>query len=188
MIMLPAINMEERLIHGVVLQCNDGRWFTQDNPDMSGRRLLALSTGTALQRWCGQESIDTIVGNGKGGGLPDVNELNAAIPRDQWELGLDGQPRPPWQRQYIVYLLDMTDASLFTYINSTVGARIAVTRLIECVGWMRALKGAEVFPVITTDSRPMKTAFGTKMRAEFTIVEWHDFGGEEKPAIEDKSA
>ena len=188
MLNLPKIDMHERLIHGSLLRCTDGHWSTQDALDMSGRKLLALSTASALQRWQDQTPIETIVDDGEG--LPDVDGLNAAIPRDEWELGLDGAPRAPWQRQFIAYLLDVDDASLFTFINSTFGAKLAVKKLIDRVGWMRALRGATLFPLIALESRQMKTRFGTKMRPEFTIVDWRDLGttGEPTRAIEDGSA
>src|SRR5262249_41183991 len=36
--------------------------------------------------------------------------------------------------------------------------------------------------VVKLDNRPMKTSFGvTKLRPEFTIVEWRDLGGERRP-------
>jgi hypothetical protein len=178
---LPAIDTSERLIHGSLLKCVDGRWSTQDVPDMTGHQLLALSTAKAIQRWQNKEP-EIIVDSGTG--LPDVDELNATIPRTQWELGLDGQPRPPWQREYAVYLLDVSDASIYTFANGTVGARIAWERLVDRVSWMRALRGAAVFPLITLDSRPMKTQFGTKLRPEFSITDWRDLGSTGNPALE----
>ena len=182
MLNIPKIDTSERLIHGSLLKCVDGRWGTQDDPDMTGHQLLALMTAKAIQRWQLKEPVDTIVDTGTG--LPDIDELNAEIPRAEWEAGLDGQPRPPWQRQYVVYLLATHDASIFTFANGTIGARIALERLVDRVNWMRALRGATVFPLITLDSRPMKTQFGTKLRPEFSITDWQDLGGTGKPALE----
>ena len=179
---LPTIDTTERLIHGSLLKCVDGRWATQDTPDMTGHQLLALATARANQRWQLKEPVDTVVDTGTG--LPDVDELNAKIPRTEWEPGLDGQPRPPWQLQYVVYLLDPADASIYTFINSTVGASIAWDRLVGRVSWMRALRGAAVFPVVTLDSRSMKTKVGSKQRPEFSIVNWRDLGGTGTPAVE----
>jgi hypothetical protein len=179
---LPTIDTSERLIHGPLLKCIDGRWSTQDGPDLTGHQLLALATANAVQRWHLKEPPDTIVDSGAG--LPDVDELNAKIPRAEWEPGLDGQPRPPWQRQYVVYLLDTADASLFTFANGTVGAKIAWERLRDRVSWMRALRGTAVFPLVTLDSRPMKTKIGTKLRPEFSITDWRDLGGPGNPALE----
>jgi hypothetical protein len=175
MMNLPTIDTNERLIHGSLLKCVDGRWSTQDDPDMTGTQLLALTTAKAIQRWQLKEPVDTVVDTGTG--LPDIDELNAKIPRAEWEAGLDGQPRPPWQRQYVVYLLDTSDASLFTFANGTIGARMAWERLVDRVSWMRALRGAAVFPVVALESRPMKTQFGTKQRPEFSIIDWRDLGG-----------
>ena len=88
---LPTIDTSERLIQGSLLKCVDGRWSTQDGPDLSGKRLLALTTAKAIQRWQLKEPVETIVdANAE---LPDVDELNSKIPRAEWEPGLDGQPR-----------------------------------------------------------------------------------------------
>ena len=182
MMNLPMIDTSERLVHGSLLKCVDGRWGTQDDPDMTGHQLLALTTAKANQRWQLKDLVDTVVDTGTG--LPDIDVLNAKIPRAEWEPGLDGQPRPPWQRQYVVYLLDTSDASLFTFANGTIGAKKAWQRLVDRVAWMRALRGAAVFPVVVLESRPMKTQFGAKLRSEFSITDWRDLGGAGNPALE----
>jgi hypothetical protein len=139
-----------------------------------------------VQRWQDQLPVETIV-KLPGVPLPDVDELNAKIPENEWEEGLDGSPRPPWVKQHVVYLLNPHDASLFTFINSTTGAMIAVERLKDKVRWMRALRGEKVMPFIKLDAKPMPTKFGMKQRPEFTILEWRDLGGLQTattPAIE----
>lgn len=178
---LPAINTSERLIHGELLKCVDGRWSTNDDSALTGTQLLALTTVKAIKRWL--EPVETIVDTGTG--LPDVDELNAKIPRTEWDLGLDGHPRPPWEQQYVVYLLNTSDASLFTFANGTIGAMIAWERLVDRINWMRALRGSAVFPLVTLDSRPMKTKVGIiKLRPEFSIADWRDLGTTGSPAIE----
>ena len=96
MMNLPTIDTSERLIHGSLLKCVDGRWSTQDNPEMTGRQLLALTTAKAIQRWKLNGAVETVVDTGTG--LPDIDELNAQIPRAEWEAGLDGQPRASGSR------------------------------------------------------------------------------------------
>ena len=98
-------------------------------------------------------------------------------PEGAWELGLNGEPKPPWQLNFVVYLLDVSDASLRTFANSTVGARIAYERLTDRVAWMRSLRGATVLPLVKLDAKPMKTKVGTKQRPEFTIIDWRDMSG-----------
>ena len=163
---------EQRLIQGSILRCVDGHWADGDGVAFPPEtKLLALATAMALQHWKDKLPIETILKK-PGEPLPDLDELNAKIPKKQWELGLDKKPRPPWVRQHIVYLLNPADAGLFTFINSTVGASIAVDRLKTKVQWMRALRGANVVPVVQLDSKPMKTKLGQKLRPEFIIVEW----------------
>lgn len=179
---LPTINITERLIHGSLLKCIDGRWSTQDEADMTGKQLLALMTAKAIQRWRSEGPVETLVDTGAG--LPDVDELNEAFPQSEWELGLDGQPRPPWQPQYAVYLLDASDASLYTFANGTTGAKIAWQRLVDRISWMWALRRAKVVPLVKLDSKMMKTKFGAKLRPEFTVVNWRDFSDSGGPPLE----
>jgi hypothetical protein len=168
---------DDRLIQGTIIRCVDGRWTTRDGTAFAPEtRLLALAVTQALQHWHDQMPVETIIKHGSEP-LPNVDELNAKIPEAEWEDGLDGNPRPPWVKQHVVYLLDPKDASLYTFINSTVGALIAVERLKDKVKWMRALRGAKVVPVVKLDAKQMPTKRGPKMRPEFTVLEWRDLGG-----------
>lgn len=121
--------------------------------------------------------------------MPDVDELNSQIPKQEWETGLDGNPRPPWQLQYVVYLINPETGDTWTFINSTTGARIAYERLRDKFKWMRALRGPNIAPLVKPDSRPMRTMFGQKMRPEFTILEWRVLSPESRivPQIEHKA-
>src|SRR6187397_267449 len=89
MMNLPTIDTSERLIHGSLLKCVDGRWSTQDGPDMTGRQLLALTTAKAIQRWLLKEPSETIVDSGAG--LPDVDEAQRQDPTGRMGAG----PRRP---------------------------------------------------------------------------------------------
>jgi hypothetical protein len=165
-----------RIIQGTILRCTDGVWTDGDGVELPpDTKLVALSTTMCLQRWKDQMPAETIrkVGNEP---LPDLDELNDQIPRSEWEIGLNDEPRPPWQLQHVVYLLDPSDASVFTFISSTFGARLATERLRSKVAWMRQLRNNHVVPLIKLDSKPMKTKFGKKQRPEFTILEWRQLG------------
>jgi hypothetical protein len=163
-----------RLIKGQLLRWNETNgWFDRDGlqpPEI----LLAIALSEALQCWKGKKPVETITAKP----LPDINDLNEAVPKSEWELGLDAKPKPPWQHQVIVYLIDPASGGFFTYLNSTIGARIAVDQLREKVITMRALRGARVVPVVKLAHRPMKTAFGMKHRPEFEVVEWRHWGGD----------
>ena len=66
---------------------------------------------------------------------------------------------------------------MFTFINSTIGAAIAVSRLRDRVRMMQTLRGGNVVPVVKLDSGPMDTRFGRKIRPEFTVESWVQLGG-----------
>jgi hypothetical protein len=171
-----------RLIRGVILKCVDGRWKDADELTPPPQLLVVGST-RALQCWSDSKPVDTIVEQ-PDEPLPDVDELNAQIPEKEWEPGLDGKPRPPWQLNYVVYLINVETADTYTFLNSTTGARIAFERLTDKIEMMQRLRGNGVAPIVKLDSRPMKTNFGTKQRPEFTIIEFRDLGGggDQQPA------
>jgi hypothetical protein len=169
-----ATGSSDRLIKGTILRCVDGRWADGNEISFPADTvMLALGTTQALQHWQDGMPIETIVKQA-GQPLPNLQELNAEIPQEEWDLGLDNKPRPPWVLQFVVYLLDLNDASTYTFINSTIGARIAVEHLENRVRAMRMLRGVRVIPLVKLEARPMNTRYGQKLRPEFTIIEWRE--------------
>lgn len=167
-----------RVIQGTIIKCIDGHWFDRDKtPIAAGAQFLVLSTTQIIQRWEGQRPVETII-KVPGEPLPNIDVLNAKVPRDQWELGFDGTPRPPWQHQHVVYLLDPVSCARFTFASGTIGASIAVADLRDAVKWQRAMRGANVYPLVTLATKAMKTRFGQKLRPEFKIVGWRILGNE----------
>jgi hypothetical protein len=160
----------DRLIQGTKVSCVDGVWTASDGSELPPEPIV-ISTTTAVQQWEDGYPITTIKKE-PGKPLPDVDELNAKISQKKWEPGLNGTPRAPWERVEVVYLLNPQDASVFTFISSTAGARIAVRRLRDRVTLMRRLRGNAVVPIVKLDSKPMKTKYGQKLRPEFTILDW----------------
>ena len=61
--------------------------------------------------------------------MPDPEELNSAIPKSEWESGIDGQPRQPWEHVVIVYLVNLGTGEIYTYTAATIGAHIAYDEL-----------------------------------------------------------
>jgi hypothetical protein len=169
------------MIKGAILKCVDGTWSAKDGSEINtAMKFLCIGTRQALQRWQDASPIE-VIAKEAGKSLPDVNELNARIPQDEWETGLDGRPRPPWTRAWFADFIRESDAAAYTFVNSTFGARIAVERLDDKVFRMRMLMGADVVPIITLGSAPMKTQFGTKLRPEFNVTAWRELNRIEPP-------
>jgi hypothetical protein len=163
----------DRLIQGIIARWDAERgWHDRDGLPLPSP-MIVLGTTQAIQRFRDKQCIKTITTKP----LPDVDELNAAVPKTEWELGLSGQPREPYQLFFVVYLLNPIDAQVYTYLNSTTGAEIAVERLASKIRNMRLLRGAPVSPVVTLGEAPMKTSFGLKSRPDFVITDWQVLGG-----------
>jgi hypothetical protein len=168
----------DRLLQGTRAACVDGEWTrasdgTKIPPD---KRFLCLGTAEGLQHWEDGKLIEEIKKK-PNESLPDVDDLNAKIPEDTWEEGING-PRPPWTHVYAVYLLDEDDGSILTHINSTDGAKIATKELKSRVKWKRAMLGGRtVNPIVTLGKQVVSRQY-KKMGPAFIIVndDWRDFG------------
>jgi hypothetical protein len=175
----------DRIIVGVMTRCVDGGWTGDGVPIPTGTRLLALATTMVLQRWRDEIPAETI--RPKPGEtyttLVDLrDDLNSKTDKSTWETGIDGQPRPPWVLSFLVYMLNPTTAEKFTYVNSTIGARIAITDLKDKVSSMRAIRGEHVIAEVELASKLMTTRFGQKIRPHFNVTDWKTFNTAAKPA------
>ncbi len=74
---------------------------------------------------------------------------------------------------YVVHFCDPQTGALYTFVNKTYGSKLAYERLEEQIAVMRALRGANVVPVVLLDQAPMKTVnFGMKSRPHFKVVDF----------------
>jgi hypothetical protein len=161
---------ENRTLQGYRLAFTDGRWLCQGMP-AKDTEYFAIDCKRVIQRWHDQTIMEEIFEP-----LPDVTKLNQGIPKSEWEPGLDGSPKPPFQENRVICLLDPQTAEKFTVISSSIGLRIAYEQLIDSVQTMRKLRGAPVVPVVQLACAPMKTRFGLKTRPHLAIVRWVNFG------------
>jgi hypothetical protein len=144
--------------------------------------MLVLAVGELLVRWQGNKPEYI-----REKPLPDPKVLNEAIPKSQWEKGIDGKLREPWAHNVAAIFVNPKTGVLYKWNAPTTGAHIAIEALTEAVVTMRALRGAKVMPLVTLGARPMKTNFGMSSRPHFEIIGWKSPGGdasqvEAKPA------
>ena len=151
----------------------DGDWTLGGVPADPKRRLVAVHTQSFVRRWQGKRVVHTITEKP----LPDLEQLNATIPTDEWELDLNGAPRKPYELAHRLDLLDLDSGEHTCFIGATVGAAIAVSRLKDKVAWMRRLRGPNVVPQVTLSSAPFKTQFGMRKRPDFRVAAWFDLSG-----------
>jgi hypothetical protein len=160
-----------RVIVGPIEKFVDGDWTTGGLPADPKRRLAAVGTDVIIQRWREQRVIEVFVEKP----LPNLELLNEAAPKDEWEEDLNGNPRPPYQRASIVHLLNIGTAERTTFISATKGAAIAVRQLKDQVKWMRKLRGADgVVPQVELGWAPFPTRYGMRKRPDFKLTAWVD--------------
>ena len=169
---LPVLNAEQG-VHGKIVQFKDREHLLRDGtaipPDQA---FLILGARPILQRWEQRIPVEENVEQP----LPDVEQLNDEIPKDQWELDDNGKPKAPWSPAWAVYLLDPKDAQIYTHINGTKGQKVAYETLRSKIEWMRALRGELVLPIVTLGDELFSKQF-RKYRPEFVIIDWRRFGG-----------
>jgi hypothetical protein len=176
---LPSIRLEpDRITVGQLAKYIDNRdgWSMHETkkPMPKNHDYLGLGTRRALQSW--DDGRPKIIAEVAGGApLPSVDELNAQVPEEQWEIGLSGKPEPPWKKQFIFYWLDLHDLTVMTFANSTLGAMRAVCDLEDKWDWAKALYGDDVRPLIKPGDAPFPTQFGERRRPVFEIVGWRVF-------------
>lgn len=171
--------VHEQVIHGDIFSCVDGNWKDGEGKDIPlDKPFICLGTAEVVQRFeDGTPVKDDVYIRTTTKPLPDIDDLNAKIPQDQWGLGIDGTPsRPPWSHSYTAYLLDPVDASIHTYINDTGGAEKGIQLLNGRVKWMRALRGARVFPVVRLGKRLHSKKYN-KFGPNFIVLNFRELGG-----------
>jgi hypothetical protein len=172
-----AGSQNSRLIKDVRVRWNDTKHWHDGDGLAVPLEMLLLEVREVLQRWKDgrAEIIDTQP-------LPRPDELNSKIPVNEWELGFEGKPRPPWEREFVFYLINLATGESYTFASTTYGARLAYDHICDAVANMRALRGAKIWPLVHLSERPMKTNHGRRTRPHLEIVGWKS-PGEVGPAL-----
>jgi hypothetical protein len=163
-------DIDDRVIRGKIIKSVDGRLSCDDRPFPENKPLIVQGVARVAQHWLDGKPVESIFVTPEN--PVDIDKLNAAIPKEDWEDGFDGEPRPPWQMNFVVYFIDELDGATYTMLNSTFGMRQAYRGLCDQVKTMRMLRGSPVTPVVTIGNTIMKTKFGSKARPEFNVIEW----------------
>lgn len=168
------LDTDGRLIQGCIIKFDataSPHWNRGDGGTLAAK-YLPVGTLTALQKWEKQKPVETIIKE-PGKALPNIDELNASVPANQWELGNDGMPKAPWQLQHIVYLVNPETAERGTFATGTIGGSMAVRELKDTISLMRKLKAnPRLTPTVKLGQRKMKTKYGERPRPAFEITGW----------------
>ena len=139
-----------RVGRGSYLRWNDTQGWRDRDGLPAPSPLLVVGVNEIVRRWKDGMAEDIIDKP-----LPNPEQLNAAIPVNEWEKGRDDKPRPPWAHNVVVYLVSLATGETYTYAAPTVGAHMAHDALKEAVITMRALRGTKCMPVVNQIDRRM---------------------------------
>jgi hypothetical protein len=166
------------LIKGTKLKfSNDFEWMAGDDTVIAGdREFLVVEIVKAVQKWIDQRPVETRV-LGANEKFPDMDELNAAAPREEWTEKF-GKEVGPWDKCYVVYLLDPATMRIYSYPTNTNGGGHAVRELRETTRMARRLHGQNLYPRVRLGDVHMNTQFGGRQRPFFDIVRYEMLGSE----------
>ncbi|PSO25113.1 hypothetical protein [Bradyrhizobium sp. MOS002] len=160
-----------RVGRGSYLKWNDKQGWIDRDGVAAPSPMLVFDVDEILRRWKNNVAEDIVDKP-----LPDPDDLNGAIPVEDWEKGVDGKRRPPWAHTVVVYLVNLSTGENYTYAAATTGAHIAFDALTEAVKTMRVLRGTLCVPIVNLTDRPMKMKFGHGKRPHLEIIGWRTLG------------
>src|SRR5215831_115654 len=161
----------DRLIQGQILLFADWRYTAgkEREPVALGRRLIARSTLHYWRRWEGGKIVQHILRQ-PGKKLPERDALGYDD-RNEWDIGLDGEPQDPWQETRSILFEDPSTAELYTFVTTSGGGRSAVVTLGDQISRVRAVH-ADAVPLVELQAAEMKTQHGPKSKPVFRVVQW----------------
>jgi hypothetical protein len=152
---------------------NSGTW-TQNGAPADPGPYLPINYRSILKRWVDKRA--SVIDEDP---VPDPAELNAQIPKEEWEDGYNsGEKRPPWAHVKELILMNLRTGAQVLYSASNTRNIIAVTQLIDQVRGKNFMFGRTASPVVELSSAPFNTQFGMQRRGDFKITgRWLDLGG-----------
>lgn len=153
---------------------NTAEWEAGGEKISVERKFLAIEVLRVTQKWLDGRPTETRIIKPEEK-FPDIDQLNAEAPQSEWR-DMFGKKIGPWQRGYVLYLLDPISMAGFTFPTSTLGGERAVRELREAIFRARMLRGPNIFPLVTLGDVHMNTRFGGRQRPHFVIKEFVPIG------------
>ena len=167
-----------RVIQGTRLGFNnDYTWTADDEVFPEARELVVIDTARVVQKWV-DKMPDECIFVEPSHKWPNIAKLNEGCPKSEWSEDFNGKPQGPWQRQRVVYFVDLNTMEKFTWPSGTVGADICLCEFRERVRMMRQFRGARVFAVVTLGDAYMHTRYGGRQRPDLKIQRWITLGAD----------
>jgi hypothetical protein len=159
-----------------------GEWLLNDEEVPDGIELVACVDHIVRGwiRWDDQKAAERIlVRRGDRQRLPDRDELSYAEESD-WPCDTRGKKRDPWQKQFYLPMINMSDGKLVTFVTPSVGGKIAIGKLCDAF-----LNNDRRRPIVKLDAGSFKSKeYGKVDSPAFLIIGYEDEPIEQPPTQE----
>jgi hypothetical protein len=166
-----AASASNSVITGEILKFSKGRWLVgkgDANSMPDGTELQVLDVGVTWVKFLGE------------GQKPEYRSGWPIVPRKElgdndqslWEIDDKGEPVDPWKLQSLVYLVNPSDGSEYTFATSTVFGRKAYDRLTHQVATRRRGAPGAVPIVRLGTAYEQSRQWGSVPAPLFRVVGW----------------
>jgi hypothetical protein len=165
-------------IQGDVIRFRDGRYYIgkEARAAPEGMRLAVVDLRSCWVRWEDGRPAEQV--EQSPGSRVITREELGFLNESEWDAGLDGEPRDPWQDSRYLALIDPKTAASYTFITATWGGRSAIAALSDQIARaQRAHPGA--LPIVELGFTEMPTQYGRKTKPAFKVTGWNRGAGPE---------
>jgi hypothetical protein len=119
-----------RVIQGTLVKfTNEYTWTTPEGEELPpDLELVVVDIGRVVQKWKDGNPVETVV-LAPGEKFPNIEKLNAQVPRSEWAEGPNGKPRGPYQAQHLVYMVDLKTMTKFTFATAPQAVTLLFVRI-----------------------------------------------------------
>jgi hypothetical protein len=172
-----------RTIYGTRIKfTNQATWLCADTEEIlpPELELVMVDIARVVIKWDvdGQPIQSETIVLQPGQRFPNVEKMNEDAPQEEWREDPSGRPVGPFQRQHVVYLVDMRDMSRFSWPTATIGGAVAIEDIVDRTKWKRRQMGPNTYPLVRLSHCFMNTRHGGRERPNFRVVNWVRLGGE----------
>jgi hypothetical protein len=142
-----------------LLKFVQGDFITREGEKIGPEReFITLGLIKAVQKFVNQQLVDTKI-IAPHADFPDIAAMNEAAPKDEWGIGLNGQPQGPFTHVLILKFLDAKTYDRYAFVTNSQGGGVAVGDLTDKCKIARRINGPNVTAVVTCHSTRWVTKF-----------------------------
>jgi hypothetical protein len=164
-----------------LLKFVQGDFITREGEKIGPEReFITFGLIKAVQKFVNKQLVDTKI-VAPHADFPDIQAMNEAAPKDEWGVGLNGQPQGPFTHTLILKFLDAKTYDRYAFVTNSQGGGVAVGDLTDKCKIARRINGLNVTAVVTCHSTRWQTKFNPHgKRPDFRVERWMALDGDKQ--------